>query len=76
MLVTTKTLTSVAFMGHDQQFRHQTRIKRNHPCILINACNSINAHQRNKPVENWDRVKFSEVNELPNKFMTCLLPFQ
>ena len=52
MIVIAKTLTVIPFVDHTQQVRHQTRIKSNHKYILINACNIINAHQWNKPVEN------------------------
>ena len=33
----------------------------------MNACNSINAQQKNKPVGKWDIVKFHQINIRPNK---------
>ena len=55
-------LPNVTFVGHAQQVIHQTRIKINHTCKVIKACNLINSHQHNKPVENWYRVKNSQIN--------------
>ena len=67
MLVLSETFTNVTFVGQDQQVRRQPRIKSNHTCILINACNSINDNQRNKPVQNWDIVKYHQLNKRPKK---------
>ena len=33
----------------------------------MNTCNSINVHQRNKPVENWYIVKYREINKRTKK---------
>ena len=60
-------LTNVTFVGPNQHVRNQTRLKTNHTCKLKNAYNSINAHQRNEPVENWDRMKYFQINKLPKK---------
>ena len=54
MLVIAKTLSSVTFLGSTQQARHKTQININHIYNLINICNSISAHQQNKPVKQWD----------------------
>ena len=62
-----ETLTNVAFLGQAQQVRHQTLIKINHTCKLINVCNSINAQQQNKPVKDCYRVKYCQVNKRLNK---------
>ena len=45
----------------------QTPIISNHKWIIINAWNSINAHQQNKPVENWDRVNYCQLNKRQKK---------
>ena len=34
----------------------------------MNACNRINDHQQNKPVEKWDILKRRQINKLPKKF--------
>ena len=47
-----KTLTKATFVVRAQQVIHQTRKKRNHTCILLNTFNRINAHQKNKFIEN------------------------
>ena len=52
MLVIAETFTTVTYVGHTQQARHQTQIKSNHRYNLIHVCNIINAYQWNKPVEN------------------------
>ena len=67
MLLIAKILTNVTFVGHDQPVRHQTRIRINHTCNLIKACKSIKSHQRNTPVEYWDRVKSRKLNKHPKK---------
>ena len=60
-------LTNVTFGGHAWKVKQQTKIKSNQQCILLNTCNSINSHQQNKPVENWDGVKSHQLNKLPKK---------
>ena len=35
-------------------------------CMLLNACNSINYLQLNKPIEKIDGMKFCQLNKLPN----------
>ena len=50
MLVIAKTLTNVELLGHAQQVRHQTLSKSKYMCNVINTCNSINTHQRNKTI--------------------------
>ena len=67
MIVVSKTLTNVAFIGHGQHGIHQTPIKINHTCNSINTYNRSNAHQRNKTVENWDRVKSCQINKQSKK---------
>ena len=67
MLVVDKTFTRVTFIDHAQQFIHQKRDKINHTCKLINAYNIINSCQQNEPVENWDRVKYHQINTHPKK---------
>ena len=44
-------------LDYDQKLIHQTRIKYNYTCKLINACNSIGVNQWNETVENWDLYK-------------------
>ena len=66
-LVIAKNLTNVTFLCYSQPVRNQSKIKNNHKCNLINACNIIYAFQQNKPVENWDRVKYCQQNKFPNK---------
>ena len=63
MLLTDKTLNNVTFKSNTQQVIQQTRIKSNHKCNLINTCNRINTHQRNKPVVNHERVKYHQLNK-------------
>ena len=60
-------LINVTFVRSAQQVRQQKRIKINHTCILINACNIINGFQQNKPVENLDGVKCRQLNKRPKK---------
>ena len=67
MFAISKALTNLTFIGHVQQVRHWTQIEINHTYKLINACNSIDYHQRNEPVENWDRVKYRQINKHPDK---------
>ena len=67
MLLIYETFTKIAFVGHAQHVRHQKRIKSNHTFILINTCNIINTHQRNKPVENWYGVKCHQLNRIIKK---------
>ena len=52
MIIIAETLTNVTSVDHDQYVRQQTLIKTNNTYNLIQACYSINAHQRNTPVEN------------------------
>ena len=60
-------LTNVTFVGHTQQFRHQTRIKINNILKLTNACNIINTLQWNGPVENWYKVISHQINKFAKK---------
>ena len=67
MIIIAETLTNVTSVDHDQYVRQQTLIKTNNTYNLIQACYSINAHQRNTPVENWDRVKYCWIKKRPKK---------
>ena len=42
-------------------------IQSDNTCILINACNRIISHQRNKPIKNLDGVKYRQLNKLSNE---------
>ena len=60
------------------------KIKINHTCLSLNTRKSITLTDR-IPVENWDRVKYRQINKLQNKrgynkellkgFMMCSFPF-
>ena len=63
MLVISEALININFVGHGQLVRHQTRVKMNNTCNLINTYNSINCNENNKPVENRDRVKSYQLNK-------------
>ena len=43
------------------------RLRNTHTCKLTNECNRINAYEHNELVENWYRVKSSQINKLPKK---------
>ena len=62
-LVISKNLTNVTLVYHAQEVRHQTQNKNKCTRKSIN----INDHQRNEPVEHWDRMKFHQINKHPNK---------
>ena len=62
-----RTSTNITLVGHAQQVRPKTKIKSHHTFILKNTSKSINAHKWNKTIENWDKVKYSQLYKHPNK---------
>ena len=50
-------------LDHSDKVRLKTRIKSDHSCKLIITCNRQNGNQHNKPVENWDILKFCQIRK-------------
>ena len=60
-------LTNVTFVGRTPTGEKPNTDEKVNTRKLLNACNSINDHQLNEPVENRFGMKFRQLNKRPNK---------